>query len=227
MIVVVLPERGPRISGGKDRYDVGDVVDVNCTSSNSKPAAELQWLVNDQPAEQHYLVRYPIQNTTEASSSTNLRNSGGSDTNRVNTLHTTTLGLRFRVQKHHFFKGAPSTVPDFNPDDYGLAHTGMTLKCTASINTHDWRTVDNQRMGMGGREPSEQLPSPKHRRALATYSENRRGYLSNYAPDNIDGGAWPYHDAGTGVSPGLALILYTAIVTSFLHHHQLSHQASS
>lgn len=127
------------------------------------------------------MVHYPIQNKSEGS--TRLRNSGGSDTDRVNMLHTTTLGLRFRVQKHHFFKGAPSSVPDFDPDDYGLAHTGMTLKCTASINTHDWQTVENGGMGMGEREPRrERLPSPKHRRALATYSENRRGYLSNYAP---------------------------------------------
>ena len=84
------------------------------------------------------------------------------------------------MQKHHFFKGAPSTVPDFNPDDYNLAHTGMTLKCTASINTHDWQTVDNR--GIEREENQERLPTAKHRRALATYSENRRGYLSNYAP---------------------------------------------
>ena len=41
------------------------------------------------------------------------------------------------------FQGAPASLadPDFKPDDYGLSHTGMTLKCTASINTHDWQKV--------------------------------------------------------------------------------------
>ena len=141
------------------------------------------WLIVIFQAESQFLVHYPIQNSSETS--TRLRSSGGSN-DRVNLMHTSTLGLRFRVQKHHFFKGAPASVPDFNPDDYRLKHTGMTLKCTASINTHDWQTVNDGGMGGmgGGREPRarERLPSPKHRRALATYSENKRGYLSNYAP---------------------------------------------
>lgn len=41
-----LPEEGPRISGGKPRYQVGDTVRVNCTSGSSKPAAQLMWFIN-------------------------------------------------------------------------------------------------------------------------------------------------------------------------------------
>ena len=57
-MLAVLPERGPRISGGRERYDVGDLVDVNCTSSNSKPAAQLQWLVNDQPVRHNFFLNF-------------------------------------------------------------------------------------------------------------------------------------------------------------------------
>lgn len=38
---------GPVISGGKKEYQVGEIVDVNCTASKSQPPAELQWYIND------------------------------------------------------------------------------------------------------------------------------------------------------------------------------------
>lgn len=46
---LVLPRGRPRISGGKALYHIGDVVDVNCTSERSKPAATLHWYINDGP----------------------------------------------------------------------------------------------------------------------------------------------------------------------------------
>ncbi|XP_011501335.1 PREDICTED: pregnancy-specific beta-1-glycoprotein 1-like [Ceratosolen solmsi marchali] len=49
MTVVVLPERGPIITGGKPKYQAGDVVRVNCTSAPSKPPALLMWYVNEEP----------------------------------------------------------------------------------------------------------------------------------------------------------------------------------
>ena len=44
--ISVLPKEGPKITGGKDRYSVGDTVNVNCTSKASKPAADIQWIIN-------------------------------------------------------------------------------------------------------------------------------------------------------------------------------------
>ena len=44
--ILVLPKDGPKITGGKDRYSVGDTVNVNCTSKASKPAADIQWIIN-------------------------------------------------------------------------------------------------------------------------------------------------------------------------------------
>lgn len=46
LLVLALPDEGPRIYGGKPRYQAGDVVQVNCTSGRSKPAATLSWYIN-------------------------------------------------------------------------------------------------------------------------------------------------------------------------------------
>ncbi|CAB0002205.1 unnamed protein product [Nesidiocoris tenuis] len=49
MLTVALPDRGPRISGGKPRYQIGDTVSVKCISGLSKPAAQLMWFINGEP----------------------------------------------------------------------------------------------------------------------------------------------------------------------------------
>jgi hypothetical protein len=45
------PDHGPVITGGKARYQIGDMVRLNCTSGRSKPAAHLQWFINGEPAD--------------------------------------------------------------------------------------------------------------------------------------------------------------------------------
>ncbi|XP_022257342.1 cell adhesion molecule 2-like [Limulus polyphemus] len=51
MKVFVLPTEGPRITGGRAKYNIGDTVTVNCTSAKSKPAATLRWYINEKMAE--------------------------------------------------------------------------------------------------------------------------------------------------------------------------------
>ena len=48
LCVAAMPKDGPRISGGRPRYQIGDMVRVNCTSARSKPAATLQWFINSE-----------------------------------------------------------------------------------------------------------------------------------------------------------------------------------
>ncbi|UYV62701.1 hypothetical protein LAZ67_2001616 [Cordylochernes scorpioides] len=74
---------GPVITGGKAKYQVGDVVNVNCTSAKSRPRAELLWFVNDRSAASSSLVRYPP-----------LRFPDGEEAS--------ILGLRFSVASGHF-----------------------------------------------------------------------------------------------------------------------------
>nr|XP_053649649.1 cell adhesion molecule 3-like [Cherax quadricarinatus] len=48
MVVVELSEKDPSIHGSKTYYCVGDTARLNCTSSRSKPAAQLTWFINDE-----------------------------------------------------------------------------------------------------------------------------------------------------------------------------------
>ena len=49
MVTVMTPPLDPpSIVGVADFYTPGDLVDINCTSIESKPAANLHWFINDQ-----------------------------------------------------------------------------------------------------------------------------------------------------------------------------------
>lgn len=71
--IYVLPDRGPVIEGVKQRYEVGDVLNVTCRSRPSKPAPSLEWFVNGESAPAQYVARHgPFRhpNALQASSST-------------------------------------------------------------------------------------------------------------------------------------------------------------
>ncbi|XP_054262156.1 uncharacterized protein LOC128986074 isoform X2 [Macrosteles quadrilineatus] len=87
MLTVALPEEGPRISGGKPRYQVGDIVRVNCTSGSSKPAAQLMWFINGEQVNSSYLRGPTVQFVGREG------------------LETSTLGLEFKVEAKHFKRG--------------------------------------------------------------------------------------------------------------------------
>uniref|UniRef100_A0A182NE32 Ig-like domain-containing protein n=1 Tax=Anopheles dirus TaxID=7168 RepID=A0A182NE32_9DIPT len=88
MAVVVLPEADPIITGGKPRYQIGDLVRVNCTSTRSKPAAQLTWYINSELADPNSVYQYPtIVSLTQ------------------DHLETSILGLEFRIKAKHFRRG--------------------------------------------------------------------------------------------------------------------------
>lgn len=87
MTVVALPDEGPRIEGGRPRYQVGDTVNVKCTSGRSKPAAHLLWFINGEQADASFL-RGPETIVTGREG-----------------LETSVLGLEFRVKPKHFKQG--------------------------------------------------------------------------------------------------------------------------
>ncbi|XP_044742188.1 uncharacterized protein LOC123303108 [Chrysoperla carnea] len=87
MIVVALPEEGPRITGGRPRYQIGDTVRINCTSGRSKPAAQLSWFINGEPAPSDFVNGPTIIST-------------GRDG-----LEISILGLEFMVRPKHFKRG--------------------------------------------------------------------------------------------------------------------------
>lgn len=84
---LVLPEEGPKITGGRPRYQIGDEVNVNCTSGRSKPATHLTWFINGEPADINLLKYYNILITGREG------------------LETTVLGLSFKVKPNSFRHG--------------------------------------------------------------------------------------------------------------------------
>ncbi|XP_061389360.1 transcription factor 20-like, partial [Musca vetustissima] len=49
MDVVYLPRDGPHIKGQQFQYQIGEILNLNCSSGKSHPASHLQWFINDQP----------------------------------------------------------------------------------------------------------------------------------------------------------------------------------
>lgn len=55
LVVSALPSEGPKIRGGRPRYQLGEYVRVNCTSGRSKPPTQLMWFINGDPVRYHLL----------------------------------------------------------------------------------------------------------------------------------------------------------------------------
>lgn len=47
--VSVLPANGPQITGEKKQYQIGDELNLNCSSGTSYPASVLNWYINETP----------------------------------------------------------------------------------------------------------------------------------------------------------------------------------
>uniref|UniRef100_A0A1B0DBD4 CD80-like immunoglobulin C2-set domain-containing protein n=1 Tax=Phlebotomus papatasi TaxID=29031 RepID=A0A1B0DBD4_PHLPP len=108
--ISALPEEGPRITGGRPRYQIGDIVRVNCTSGRSKPAAHLNWFINGHQADHSFMRKYDNIVTGREG------------------LETSILGLEFRVRVKHFRSG-----------DMKLKYN-YSLQCLATIEDVYWRT---------------------------------------------------------------------------------------
>ena len=46
----------------QDNYQPGDLVHLNCSSRDSKPAADLSWKINGQTADSSYIIPHPGKN---------------------------------------------------------------------------------------------------------------------------------------------------------------------
>ncbi|XP_055642208.1 uncharacterized protein LOC129779003 isoform X2 [Toxorhynchites rutilus septentrionalis] len=87
MEVVDIPMSRPHITGLKPYYQIGDLLIGNCTSYNSKPAANLTWFVNSNEVAPKQIVPYPISKDPE------------------NGLETSTLGIFFQITHHYAGRG--------------------------------------------------------------------------------------------------------------------------
>lgn len=168
-----LPADGPKIKGGRPRYQLGETVRVNCTSGGfSRPPTKLTWFINGEPASPAFLREYePIKNARG--------------------LVLTRLGLEFTARQRHFQKGdlklkvggaarAPgqrnvSVVIRFRFSSLSLPHISQ---CLATIATIYWRSneesVSNERQ-----QHQPPVPVPWEERAT-TVSVPSSGSVASY-----------------------------------------------
>ncbi|KAM7352237.1 uncharacterized protein ACRADG_004863 isoform 3-T3 [Cochliomyia hominivorax] len=76
--VVVVPGKDPVITGIRPRYKVGDILRGNCTSSHSRPAANITWTVNGYEIRCTAFIHDVYWKSTEKSIEENRLNKEGS-----------------------------------------------------------------------------------------------------------------------------------------------------
>merc|ERR1719410_747150 len=84
MQVVDLPDEKPRITGIKEKYQIGETLEALCTSWQSHPPANLTWFINEEKARDDYLRPQKIREEYD---------------------DTFTSGLGFEISRHHFRQG--------------------------------------------------------------------------------------------------------------------------
>ncbi|XP_049818842.1 uncharacterized protein LOC109596567 isoform X2 [Aethina tumida] len=88
MEVVSLPQEDPVITGVLMQYQIGDVINLNCTSGKSHPASVLHWYINEQQIQTpEALIQYPPDHHKQG-------------------LVSSTLGLKFTLSSRHFLGGS-------------------------------------------------------------------------------------------------------------------------
>ncbi|KAK9878068.1 hypothetical protein WA026_020697 [Henosepilachna vigintioctopunctata] len=86
--VSALPKEDPTITGVETQYEIGDDINLNCTSGRSYPASILNWYINEQKVvSPSTLIRYP-------------------HTHHKHGLISVTLGLKFTLSSRHFLGGS-------------------------------------------------------------------------------------------------------------------------
>jgi len=172
MFVVVLPKDGPKITGGKDRYSVGDTVNVNCTSKASKPAADIQWIINGKAAPNDTLREYDLVNETPYQHE------------ELKKLYSVTVGLKFVVKPSHFQK---DILDSSGIRQSGSHPRGLKLKCIASISSVYWKSNEKS------------AESTKHRRTAShMYIAKDDGSSERYLGDSVSDSQSGYIDYGGG-----------------------------
>ncbi|XP_067620110.1 uncharacterized protein [Eurosta solidaginis] len=87
MEVVELPTQRPVITGIHSRYRLGDIINGNCSSDFSKPAANLTWWINDMQVPPHSLRTFGIQR------------------HFTENLESAIMEINFIITPQHFIKG--------------------------------------------------------------------------------------------------------------------------
>lgn len=155
-LFAALPDQGPpKISGGRPRYQIGDWVRINCTAGRSKPAVNLSWFINSEPAEPQKLRKYDtIVSGREG-------------------LETSVLGLQFRVEQQHFRNGDMKLKVSwaiYSGCLYINISFWLCLQCVASLSTFYWRSNEESVEG----DRPQKAPVLESRESDSAFASNSR-----------------------------------------------------
>jgi len=121
--ILDIPRGGPNIKGEQSQYQIGDYLNLNCSSGKSHPASLLTWFINDDPVSaQIRALLLSILNSVVCSqvlSAESLINYPEKVDN--NSLIVTTTGLSIMIDGRHFFDGL------------------IRIRCVASLSPILWR----------------------------------------------------------------------------------------
>lgn len=81
------PEDSPSIDDIKQYFRIGELLEANCSSNASIPAAQLEWWINDMPMYAETTVKYKTVVEPESHRETSI------------------LGLKILLTPEHFFRG--------------------------------------------------------------------------------------------------------------------------
>lgn len=49
-------EDNPKITFNRDSYEIGDILEANCTTSPAKPPPHITWLINKEKVTKHFVL---------------------------------------------------------------------------------------------------------------------------------------------------------------------------
>ncbi|KAJ8973789.1 hypothetical protein NQ317_011250, partial [Molorchus minor] len=88
LCLAALPEDDPVITGVEKQYQIGEEINLNCTSGKSYPTAILHWYINEQQIQSpEALLPYPPYHHSKG-------------------LVSSMLGLKFKLSNYHFRGGS-------------------------------------------------------------------------------------------------------------------------
>ena len=114
-----LPDEKPRITGIKEKYQIGETMEALCTSWQSHPPANLTWFINEEKVMME-TARPTYINIIPKARDEYLRPQKVRE--EYDDTFTSVLGLRFEISRHHFKHGA------------------IKLKCSSSLLTIYWQS---------------------------------------------------------------------------------------
>jgi len=142
LTVIIRPEGGPEIIGLRPIYTNDESIEVICTSKRSYPAAKLDFLINDEPASDELVVRYPVAvgekgilQTSRIRLTYHLSPRSGGSGSGFGQLP----GSGVRTDEYGF-GGGGGTSSRFRSNSN--ADVQLRLKCTAKIGNGYWKSAE-------------------------------------------------------------------------------------